>query len=212
MGTRKSHTEVYLFMELAESDFRRLAKTPTFLDEKQIQVLMYRLMVVLNYLHSGGIVHRDIKPGNILVNSDCSIKLCDFSISRSTAGLVSSGLDVDKAIRQDPYLSSSFGSYSEMASMSIPSLSGAIGDDEDDGEADENDVDEGSTAAHKTVHCGFQVNHTKPIDVAPTTEEDKENDMEAMKAIMNNEEKKNCLLYTSPSPRDLSTSRMPSSA
>ena len=37
-------------------------------------------------------------------------------------------------------------------------------------------------------------------------------DIDELKQSMNNAHQKTCLLYTSPSPRDLSTSRMPSSA
>jgi len=34
-------------------------------------------------LHSIGILHRDIKPGNLLVNSNCLLKICDFGLARS---------------------------------------------------------------------------------------------------------------------------------
>jgi len=34
-------------------------------------------------LHSADLIHRDLKPSNILINSDCSIKLCDFDLARS---------------------------------------------------------------------------------------------------------------------------------
>ena len=37
----------------------------------------------LKYLHSIGILHRDIKPGNLLVNSNCLLKICDFGLARS---------------------------------------------------------------------------------------------------------------------------------
>ena len=32
-------------------------------------------------------LHRDIKPSNILINEDCHIKICDFGLARSVAGL-----------------------------------------------------------------------------------------------------------------------------
>jgi serine/threonine protein kinase len=38
-------------------------------------------------MHSAKIIHRDIKPANILINEDCSIKICDFGLSRSLVNI-----------------------------------------------------------------------------------------------------------------------------
>lgn len=43
---------------------------------------MYQLFCSLKYLHSAGVWHRDLKPGNLLVNRDCDLKLCDFGLAR----------------------------------------------------------------------------------------------------------------------------------
>ena len=34
-------------------------------------------------MHSANVVHRDVKPSNILINRDCLVKLADFSLARS---------------------------------------------------------------------------------------------------------------------------------
>lgn len=55
------------------------------LKEVHIRFIVYQLAKALKYLHSGSVIHRDLKPSNILVNSNCTIKLCDFGLVRSLA-------------------------------------------------------------------------------------------------------------------------------
>lgn len=50
------------------------------LEEKFVASLSYQILWGLSYLHHEKIIHRDIKPGNILIHSSGEIKLCDFGI------------------------------------------------------------------------------------------------------------------------------------
>jgi serine/threonine protein kinase len=48
----------------------------------------------VKYLHSANVIHRDLKPANVLVNEDCSVKICDFGLARSISGVENSSLYV----------------------------------------------------------------------------------------------------------------------
>lgn len=76
---------VHIVMEHADSDLKKVTRSPTFLDHDQVRFLMYQAICGCKYMHSADILHRDIKPANILINSNCSLKICDFGLSRSYA-------------------------------------------------------------------------------------------------------------------------------
>lgn len=75
--------ELYMVMEICDSDLKKLCRTDVTLTALHINTLLYNLLVGLKYLHSAGIYHRDLKPANCLVNQDCSVKICDFGLSRA---------------------------------------------------------------------------------------------------------------------------------
>ena len=73
---------VYIAMEFLEGEaLNDLAKRKR-LSPEEIADLGATIAEGLGYAHSKGIVHRDVKPGNILVRSDGKPKITDFGIAR----------------------------------------------------------------------------------------------------------------------------------
>lgn len=75
-------SEIYLITELMQSDLHKIIVSPQHLSSDHIKVFLYQILRGVKYLHSAKIMHRDIKPGNLLVNSNCVLKICDFGLAR----------------------------------------------------------------------------------------------------------------------------------
>src|SRR5688572_1226071 len=78
----------YLVMELVEGQpLSALLRPGTPLDAEVTRDLMAQTADALGAAHRAGIVHRDIKPGNLIVTPDRRIKVTDFGIARAADGL-----------------------------------------------------------------------------------------------------------------------------
>lgn len=74
--------EVYLYEELMECDMHQIIRSGQPLTDLHYQSFIYQVLCGLKYIHSADVLHRDLKPGNLLVNADCELKICDFGLAR----------------------------------------------------------------------------------------------------------------------------------
>ncbi|KAF4593991.1 hypothetical protein EYR40_008789 [Pleurotus pulmonarius] len=74
--------EIYIFMEPMEADLHQIVKSGQSLTNEHVQYFLYQVLRGMKYVHSASVIHRDLKPGNLLVNADCELKICDFGLSR----------------------------------------------------------------------------------------------------------------------------------
>ncbi|EGF77722.1 hypothetical protein BATDEDRAFT_30646 [Batrachochytrium dendrobatidis JAM81] len=82
-----SKDDLYFITELLGTDLQRLLSVKK-LEPQYIQYFAYQIFCGLKYVHSAGVVHRDLKPGNILINENCDLKICDFGLARVTESLM----------------------------------------------------------------------------------------------------------------------------
>ncbi|GAB4856273.1 Mitogen-activated protein kinase, variant 2 [Ancistrocladus abbreviatus] len=83
---RKNFKDVYLVYELMDTDLHQIIKSSQALSNDHCQYFLFQLLRGLKYLHSANILHRDLKPGNLLVNANCDLKICDFGLARTSSG------------------------------------------------------------------------------------------------------------------------------
>ena len=62
--------------------FYHLRKKIRF-SEKETKFFAAELILALDHLHSMGFIYRDIKPENILLDSDGHLKITDFGLSKA---------------------------------------------------------------------------------------------------------------------------------
>lgn len=74
--------EIYLVQELMEADMHQIIRSGQTLTDAHFQYFMYQILRGLKYIHSANVLHRDLKPGNLLVNGDCELKIGDFGLAR----------------------------------------------------------------------------------------------------------------------------------
>mmetsp|Transcript_8366 Transcript_8366/g.26642 ORF Transcript_8366/g.26642 Transcript_8366/m.26642 type:complete len:442 (-) Transcript_8366:453-1778(-) len=73
---------IYMVSELMETDLSTVLKSGQPLSEDHFKLLLYQVLRGLKYLHSARVIHRDLKPRNLLVNSNCDLKICDLGLAR----------------------------------------------------------------------------------------------------------------------------------
>ncbi len=77
-----NHDTPYLVMDLVEGRSLATACADGPLPARQVARIGVALATALAFVHEHGVVHRDLKPGNVLLGTDGVVRLADFGIAR----------------------------------------------------------------------------------------------------------------------------------
>ncbi|XP_056638342.1 mitogen-activated protein kinase 15-like [Diorhabda sublineata] len=78
-----NNRDIYLGFEYMETDLHNVIKRKTILKDVHKRYIVYQLLKAIKYIHSGNVIHRDMKPSNVLLDSLCRCKIADFGLARS---------------------------------------------------------------------------------------------------------------------------------
>lgn len=65
---------VYVVFDLMDASLTHVIRT-NVLQEVHRRFLVYQLLLALKYVHEAKLLHRDVKPANILLDRDCNLKI-----------------------------------------------------------------------------------------------------------------------------------------
>ncbi|KAG7376398.1 hypothetical protein PHYPSEUDO_013638 [Phytophthora pseudosyringae] len=85
MDSFETEGEFCMVTEYAQGELFQVLEDEHSLPEEEIRKIAIQLIQALHVLHANRIIHRDMKPQNILIGSRQQIKLCDFGFARAIA-------------------------------------------------------------------------------------------------------------------------------
>lgn len=94
----ETENEIVVITEFAHRELTDILSKEGYLSETRVQSIVWDLVSALYYLHSHRVLHRDLKPQNILLDLKNKAKLCDFGFARN----MSTGTHVLTSIKGTP--------------------------------------------------------------------------------------------------------------
>lgn len=82
--------DIYLTFEYMETDLHAVIRA-NILEEIHNQYIMYQCFRAFKFIHTGDLLHRDMKPSNLLLDAQCLMKVADFGLARSVGNVSDNG-------------------------------------------------------------------------------------------------------------------------
>lgn len=83
-GDLNRFNDTFVVQKLMPADLSRALRSAVVCRPEHIKYFMFQLLRGINFMHTANVLHRDLKPNNILINSRCELRICDFGLARAT--------------------------------------------------------------------------------------------------------------------------------
>src|SRR4249919_3586090 len=105
-GDPTGPAQPYIVMELVEGEtLRDIVRSGRKLMPQRVTEIGSSILAALDYSHRHGIVHRDIKPGNVMLTMNGTVKVMDFGIARAVADSAATMTQTSSVLGTAQYLS-----------------------------------------------------------------------------------------------------------
>ena len=74
--------DIYLVFDFMETDLHAVIRA-NILEAVHKQFIVFQTLKALRFCHSCQLLHRDMKPSNLLLNEECVLKIADFGLART---------------------------------------------------------------------------------------------------------------------------------
>jgi len=74
---------LYLAFEFVDMDLKKFIDTNPDMSPAVVKSFMYQLLLGIDFCHSHRVLHRDLKPQNLLIDKQKTLKLADFGLARA---------------------------------------------------------------------------------------------------------------------------------
>lgn len=82
-GALDRFDDAFVVFELMPTDLEHVLRSRDVLRPDHVKYFMWQLLRGVHFMHASRVLHRDLKPNNILINGRCELRICDLGLARA---------------------------------------------------------------------------------------------------------------------------------